>query len=412
MAGRGRPALPRQVQREFWLLVRAGAEYGDAAVSVGVAKSVAWRWVRQGGGMPMVELSEPQGRYLSFAERENLMVWWAQDVGVREIARRLGRVASTVSRELARNGATRAVRRDRDGNVKPRYRASLAQAGADRRARRPKPAKLAPGTGPRRLRWRVMAGLRLRWSPQQIAVRLQLDFPDDPEMWVSHETIYQALYVQSRGALRRELTTALRTGRAIRKPRRRADERRGRGRSDMVMISERPVEADDRAVPGHWEGDLIMGKGNRSAIGTLVERSTRYVMLLHLPGRTDAAAVHDAMLDAITTLPEHLWRSLTWDQGKEMARHREITLTADLPIYFCDPHSPWQRGSNENTNGLLRQYFPKGTDLSVHTRDHLDFVAVQLNGRPRKTLNYQTPAETLNQLLSTPYPTTGVATTG
>jgi transposase, IS30 family len=413
MVVRGRPGVPRQVQREFWLLVRAGAEYGDAAASVGVAKSAVWRWVRQGGGMPMVELSAPSGRYLSFAEREDIMVWSVQGVGVREIGRRLGRAASTISRELARNSATRRVRRGSDGGaVKPRYRASLAQANADQRARRPKRSRLAPGTGARRLRWRVMAGLRLRWSPQQIAVRLRADFPDDPEMWVSHETIYQALYVQGRGALRRELTTALRTGRAIRKPRRHADQRRSRGRTDMVMISERPAEADDRAVPGHWEGDLIMGQGNRSAIGTLVERSTRYVMLLHLPGRTDAAAVRDAMLDAITTLPEHLWRSLTWDQGKEMARHHEITLAADLPIYFCDPHSPWQRGSNENTNGLLRQYFPKGTDLSVHTREHLDAVAVQLNGRPRKTLNYRTPAETLNQLLSNPHPTTGVATTG
>jgi IS30 family transposase len=362
--------------------------------------------------MPMVELCEPVGRYLSFAEREDIMVWRAQGVGVREIGRRLGRAASTISRELGRNGATRGVRRDRGGDVKPRYRASLAQARADQRACRPKPARLAREAGRRRLRWRVLAGLRLRWSPRQIAVRLRLDFPDDPEMWVSHETIYQALYVQGRGALRRELTTALRTGRAIRKPRRRADQRRTRGRTDMVMISERPAEADDRAVPGHWEGDLIMGKGNRSAIGTLVERSTRYVMLLHLGDGTDAAAVRDAMLAAITTLPEHLWRSLTWDQGKEMARHHEITLAADLPIYFCDPHSPWQRGSNENTNGLLRQYFPKGTDLSVHTPQHLDAVAVQLNGRPRKTLNYKTPAETLNQLLSNPYPTTGVATTG
>jgi IS30 family transposase len=412
MAGRGRPALPRQLQREFWLLVRAGAEVADAAVSVGVSGTVAWRWVREGGGMPMVELSGPVGRYLSFAERENIMVWRAQGVGVREIARRLGRAASTISRELARNGAARRVRGDRDGTVRPRYRASMAQAGADQRARRPKPARLAPGAGAGRLRWRVMAGLRLRWSPEQIAVRLRLDFPDDPEMWVSHETIYQALYVQGRGALRRELTTALRTGRAIRRPRRRADQRRSRGRTDMVMISERPAEADDRAVPGHWEGDLIIGAGHKSAIGTLVERTTRYVMLLHLPGGHDSATVRDAMLDAIATLPEHLWRSLTWDQGKEMARHREITTAADLPIYFCDPHSPWQRGSNENTNGLLRQYFPKGTDLSVHTRQHLDAVAVQLNGRPRKTLHYQTPAEALNQLLSNPYPTTGVATTG
>jgi IS30 family transposase len=359
--------------------------------------------------MPMVDLGGASGRYLSLAEREEIAVGLAEGCGVREIARRLGRSPSTVSREIRRNSATRLYRSrpDRDGRVVPLYRASLAQSKADKAARRPKPARLAVQ---HRLRWRVQAGLRLRWSPEQIARRLRLDFPDAPEMWVSHETIYQALYVQGRGALRRELTRSLRTGRALRVPQRRPDTRRGRI-PGMVMISERPAEATDRAVPGHWEGDLITGTQNKSAIGTLVERTTRYVMLLHLPAGHTADQVQAAMLGAIATLPQHLWRSLTWDQGREMARHRELTLAADLPIYFCDPHSPWQRGSNENTNGLLRQYFPKSTNLAVHTSQHLTDIAIQLNGRPRKTLNWQTPAEALNQLLSNPYPTRGVATT-
>ncbi|HET6739992.1 MAG TPA: IS30 family transposase [Kribbella sp.] len=408
MVEAGRPSVARELQRLFWLRVRSGLSFEDAARVVGVAPRTAFRWVREGGGMPMVELGGVSGRYLSLVEREEIAIGLAEGCSIREIARRLGRSASTVSREIKRNSATRLYRSrpDRDGRPVPLYRASLAQSKADKAARRPKPARLAVQ---HRLRWRVQAGLRLRWSPEQIARRLREDFPDAPEMWVSHETIYQALYVQGRGALRRELTRCLRTGRALRVPQRRPDQRRGRI-PGMVMISERPAEAADRAVPGHWEGDLIMGAGNGSAIGTLVERTTRYVMLLHLPHSTEAAAVRDAMLDAITTLPEHLWRSLTWDQGKEMARHREITLATDLPIYFCDPHSPWQRGSNENTNGLLRQYFPKGTDLSGHTHEHLNFVAVQLNGRPRKTLDWKTPAEALNQLLSNPYPTR-VATT-
>jgi IS30 family transposase len=220
-------------------------------------------------------------------------------------------------------------------------------------------------------------------------------------MWVSHETVYKSLYVQARGELRRELTRHLRTGRRLRRPRRRADQRRPQIK-DMVPISSRPAEADDRAVPGHWEGDLIMGKRGESAIGTLVERTTRFTMLLHLPKGHDAAQVRDAMVDQIRSLPEQLRRSLTWDQGHEMAHHCALTIATDLPVFFCDPHSPWQRGSNENTNGLLRQYFPKGTDLSVHSAEHLATVAAKLNSRPRKTLGWQTPAEQLDALANPP----------
>jgi IS30 family transposase len=244
----------------------------------------------------------------------------------------------------------------------------------------------------------VQRKLTKKWSPREIAARLRVEFPDRPEMWVSHETIYQSLYVQSRGALRRELTVCLRTGRAVRRPQRRSDERRSRLK-DMVMISERPAEVADRAVPGHWEGDLIIGRDHASQIGTLVERTTRFVMLLHLPTDRSPERVKQAMIAQMSRLPEHLRRSLTWDQGNEMARHAAISTALDMPIYFCDPHSPWQRGSNENTNGLLRQYFPKSTDLSVHSAEHLDFVAAELNGRPRMTLDWQTPAEALNKLL-------------
>jgi transposase, IS30 family len=250
----------------------------------------------------------------------------------------------------------------------------------------------------------VQTDLQQRWSPQQISRRLRAEFPDRPEMQVSHETIYQSLFVQGRGALRRELTACLRTGRAVRRPRG-SRERRARI-TDMVLISERPAEVEDRAVPGHWEGDLLLGKNNRSAIGTLVERRTRYALLLHLPDGHSAEAVQQAMLAKMATLPVQLWRSLTWDQGTEMAAHRKITLAVGMPIYFCDPASPWQRGTNENTNGLLRQYFPKGTDLSVHTAEDLDRVEVELNGRPRMTLEWRTPAEALNELLSNPYPAT------
>jgi len=366
---------------------------------------------------------------------------------VRQIARRLGRDPATISRELRRNAATRGGRLD--------YRASTAQWHADRRAGRPKAAKLAANDALRQyvqdrlagrvtvpdgasvpgpdVRWigrrhgrRTDRRWATSWSPEQIANRLRVDFPHDESMRISHEAIYQALYVQGRGALRRELTACLRTGRALRVPRARTRERGKKFVTAEILISERPAEAADRAVPGHWEGDLILGLGS-SAIGTLVERTTRFTMLLHLPrmeGHGDeprikngpalaghgAQAVRDAIADSIETLPEQLRRSLTWDQGAEMAQHAQLRINTGLAIYFCDPHSPWQRGTNENTNGLLRQYFPKGTDLSKHTRGDLDAVAAALNSRPRKTLGWKTPAEVLNeQLLS--IQRGGVATT-
>ena len=390
------------MERAFWREVRSGtATYDEAARRVGVGTTTARRWVQQGGGMPMISLAEPSGRSLSLAEREEIAHGCTAKLSPAEIARRLGRHRSTVIREIARN---------RTGSKTWMYRASTAQVRADQAARRPKPGKLAVHPELRRV---TQAGLVQRWSPQQISRKLLEEFPDDPEMRVSHETIYQSLYVQGRGGLRRELTKCLRTGRAMRKPQRRPDRRQTRIK-DMVMISDRPAEANDRAVPGHWEGDLILGTNNSSAVGTLVERRTRYVLLLHLPDNHGALAVQDAMRTAIRTLPRHLWRSLTWDQGIEMANHQAITLANDLPIYFCDPASPWQRGSNENTNGLLRQYLPKGTDLSTHPATELARIAAELNGRPRKTLNWRSPAEALNELLSNPYPypPSLVATTG
>ncbi|MCD6058718.1 MAG: family transposase [Thermomicrobiales bacterium] len=416
-------------------------------MACGVSAPVGTRWFRHGGGMSSISLVPLSGRFLSFAEREEIALLKAREGGVREIARRLGRSPSTISRELRRNAATRGGRLD--------YRASIAQWKAERNARRPKASKLAenhrlreyvqdrlagavmaqdgtPVTGPD-VRWigrrhgrRQDRRWATAWSPEQIAHRLRFDFPDDESMRVSHEAIYQALYVQGRGALRRELSACLRTGRALRVPRSRT---RGRGKKFVtaeVMISERPAEAEDRAVPGHWEGDLILGLGG-SAIGTLVERSTRFTMLLHLPPMEGhgtasrvkngpalaghgAEAVRDAIAAAITTLPEQLRKSLTWDQGAEMAQHAQLRIDTGLAIYFCDPRSPWQRGSDENTNGLLRQYFPKGTDLSKHTASDLDAVAAALNGRPRKTLSWQTPAETLNDHLLF-VQSAGVATT-
>ena len=379
----------------FWRLVREGLTTEEAAAGAGIGGNTAFVHFRQSGGMPPMCLAEPSGRYLSFEERETIMVMRAQGRSMRAIARELGRSPSTISREITTHGS----------RTQP-YRASTAHASSERSRRRPKPTKLA---GNDRLRAVVQERLGERYSPQQIAARLVLEFPDDPEMRVSHETIYRALFVQGRGELRRELTACLRTGRAVRKPRARAGQRR-EVIKDKVMISERPAEVADRAVPGHWEGDLIMGVGNRSAIGTLVERSTRFVMLLHLPCRHGAEEVRDAMTAAIERMPVALRGSLTWDQGVEMARHREITVATGLPIYFCDPASPWQRGSNENTNGLLRQYFPKGTDLSKHSPEDLEFVADQLNRRPRQTLGWHTPAEALAALLSTPQTDDGVAT--
>ena len=315
----------------------------------------------------------------------------AVGAGVREIAGALGRNPSTISRELRR------IPHNPHDPHRPVYRASTAQEDADNRARRPKAARLATNLP---LRREVQDRLRRNHSPEQIAARLRADFPDDPEMWVSHETIYQSLYVQGRGALKRELTRHLRTGRSLRKPRRQVDERRSRI-PGMVNISERPPDVEDRAVPGDWEGDLILGSTESgSAVGTLVERATGFVLLLHLPGDHGAEAVADAMVAKVSELPEQLRRTLTWDQGSEMANHAEIAEATGLDIYFCDPHSPWQRGSNENTNGLLRQYFPKGTDLSRWGPGYLDTVAAELNSRPRKRLGWRTPAEALDKLLS------------
>ena len=437
MRSPGRPPVARREHRQrFWAAIGRGLPGEDAAVEAGVSQPVGTRWFREAGGMPSITQAPLSGRFLSFAEREEIAILHARGCGVREIARRTARSPSTVSRELRRNAATRG------GSLE--YRATTAQWHADRRARRPKTAKLAanqalrtyaqdrlagtitrpdgeavPGPG---VRWigrrhgrRADRRWAASWSPEQIANRLRIDFPDDETMRVSHEAIYQALYIQGRGALRRELTACLRTGRALRVPRART---RGRGKKFVtpeIMISERPAEAADRAVPGHWEGDLIVGL-NSSAIGTLVERTTRFTMLLHLPpmeghGTTPRAkngpalaghgaeAVRDAIASTITTLPGQLRRSLTWDQGAEMAGHAQLRIGTGIEIYFCNPHSPWQRGTNENTNGLLRQYFPKGTDLSRHAPDDLAAVAAALNGRPRKTLGWKTPAEALDEFL-------------
>ena len=326
---------------------------------------------------------EPSSLRLSIDERVEIRVGLELDWSMTAIAGQIGRSPSTICREVRANG-------DRHS-----YRPLAAHRRAGRLARRPRQPKLAANTA---LRRRVVAGLKRLWSPEQIALVLRAEFPDQPEMWVSHETIYKSLYVQGRGELRRELAACLRTGRARRRPQGRL-ETRGRI-PEMVMISERPPEAEDRAVAGHWEGDLIIGKNGNSAIGTLVERSTRYVMLLHLPNGRTAEEVRVAMTKAITNLPTSLRRSLTWDQGSELAQHVQFRVDTGVTVYFCDPHSPWQRGSNENTNGLLRQYFPKGTDLSVHSAAHLRKVSDSLNTRPRKTLGLMTPSQKLAELVA------------
>jgi transposase, IS30 family len=397
----GRPAIPVAVQREFWAAVRSGMVIAEAAAVVGVSITVAWRWFRHVGGvMPdpfPASTVVAGGRRLSFHEREEISCRRAAGEGVRTIARALERSPSTVSRELGRG----TVRR------KSGYRASVAQALADQRARRPKPRVLALDE---RLHEHVQNRLHAKDSPEQISRRLVLLFPDDATMRVSHETIYRSLYVQGRGGLRRELVKCLRTGRALRKTRR-TTERRGR-LAGMVGIAQRPADALDRAVPGHWEGDLITGAENKSAIGTLVERSTGYLQLLHLPSSHGATDVQEAMVETMSRLPQTLRRTLTWDQGQEMANHAAIADATQLEIYFCDPHSPWQRATNENTNGLLRQYFPKSTDLSGYHHDYLEYVAAQLNNRPRKRLGWRTPAEALDQLLSAHEKPPGVARTG
>jgi transposase, IS30 family len=391
-----KPPFPSEVHRRFWQGIRAGSSLEEAAAGAGASRSWALGVFDKAGGVNPVPVAEPVGRYLSLAEREELMRLDAAGLGVRAIARALGRNPATISRDLRRSSGTRG------------YRASVAQAKAEHGRRRPRPraARLAKNLG---LRREVQARLKRRDSPRQIAGRLRIDFPDDPEMHVSAETIYQSLYIQARGGLKRELTRYLRTGRARRKPRRREGERRGRI-PGMVMISERPPEVEDRAVPGHWEGDLIMGStASNSAVGTLVERASGFVMLLHLPAGHGALAVQDALVTKMATLPEQLRRSLTWDQGREMSNHVQIAEATGLDIYFCDPHSPWQRGSNENTNGLLRQYLPKGTDLSFHGPGLLDNIAAELNARPRERHGFRTPAEVLDQLLSQATTNNGVA---
>jgi transposase, IS30 family len=348
----------------------------------------------QAGGVNPIPVTAPQGRYLSLAEREEILRHRSAGHGVRAIARLVGRDPGTVSRELRRGAAVRG------------YRPSVGQAKGDAARRGRRGARLATNL---RLRREVETRLRRRDSPAQIAGRLKIDFPDEPEMHVSAETIYQALYVQARGGLKRELTAYLRTGRVQRKPHRQPGQRRARI-PDMVSISQRPPEVADRAVPGHWEGDLIMGStASNTAVGTLVERTTGFVLLVHLPDGHGALAVQDALVRKITTLPEQLRRSLTWDQGIEMANHARIAEATGLEIYFCDPHSPWQRGSNENTNGLLRQYLPKGSDLSFYGPGLLDNIAAELNSRPRKRHDWRTPAEVLDKLLSQATTNHGVA---
>ncbi|CUR59614.1 transposase [metagenome] len=368
----------------MWEVYFATSNGPAAAAAVGIDRGTARNWIVAAGGIRPRQGRDLKGRSLTFQERQAIEAGLAVSETQVSIARRIGRNPGTVSREIARGRLASGM-----------YSATNGQAVARDNASRSKACKLAPGTA---LHDRVQVDLQLRYSPEQIAGRLRRDFPDDPEMWVHHETIYQALYIQSRGALKRDLTAGLRTGRIRRKPHRKTGERRGRI-PDMVMIAERPEEVAERLVPGHWEGDLIIGKNSGSAIGTLVERTTNYTILLHLPDNHGTDAVTTALVAAMSELPDQLRRSVTWDQGKEMARHQDVAIAADLDVYFCDPHSPWQRPVNENTNGLLRQYFPKGTDLSIHSPDDLAWVAHELNDRPRKRLDYARPSELITELL-------------
>ncbi|MDJ0358584.1 IS30 family transposase [Paenarthrobacter sp. PH39-S1] len=422
-------------QINYLRLRKEGASRRDAAAAVGASKQSSYQWDRQQGARdtgavggdaqslpykrevrttfaepptpataaePAAAPAEPapapapldaldalerpvSDRYLSLPERERIADLLARAESMRAIARDLGRSPGSISREIGRNS-----------HPTLGYLPYGAQRAATAARARPKDSKLA--TAGKLLDY-IKDKLRIRWSPEQISCSLIKEFPDDPLLRVSHETIYQSLYVQARGGLKREVKEALRTGRTRRKKHKNPEERTSRFRDPMINISERPAEVQDRAIPGHWEGDLITGAHNQSAIATLVERTTRYVMLVHLPVDHTAESVRDGLIKTMATLPAHLRGSLTWDQGVEMAKHKAFSLATDMDVYFCDPHSPWQRGSNENTNGLLRQYFPKGTDLNTYGPEDLEHVAQELNSRPRKTLDWNTPAQRLRDLL-------------
>jgi IS30 family transposase len=382
-------------KREFWGLIRAGTHTpAQAAIAVGASKHAGNMWFRHAGGVipPAPSCRPVSYRRLRAGEREQIGLLHAAGASLKQIQEAVGRPACTISRELARN-------RDSTG----RYVPSTAQLQAEQRARRPKPAKLATDTA--LCAW-VHGKLEVNWSPEEIANVLKMphhpEEPDKPAGSVCAETIYQTIYIQARGGLRRELAAHLRTRRAKRVPRNRPEERRGKLK-DTISISERPASVADRAIEGHWEGDLIMGRDNGSCIGTLVERRTRFVMLVHMPGRHTAQAFHDAVIPVLNTLPEQLKKTLTWDNGKEMAKHRQIGFATGMQVYFADPGKPWMRGSNENTNGLLRQYFPKSTSLRKYTPADLIDVAAQLNARPRQTLGWHSPGYRLNELLSHPF---------
>jgi IS30 family transposase len=368
--------LAFRLRAHGWRLVDIAREIGCTAPMVGLMV----RDGRHGQGEPFGW--QPRNGSLTIGDREQILLGIGRRESLSAIARRLRRAQSTITREVQASGG------------REHYSAWHAHTRAREQVRRPKPCRLRHG----RLLGEVSRRLEQLWSPQEISRRLRLDYPDDPEMRVSHETIYQSLFVQGRGELRRELARCLRSGRTARRPKGRV-EKRGR-LPGMVMLSERPAEAEDRAVPGHWEGDIILGEGGRSAVGTLVERTSRFLLLLHLDRDRSADAVDAAMRRAVTTLPKELWRSITWDQGAEMANHADFTVATDIPIYFCDPHAPWQRGSNENTNGLLRQYLPKGTDLSSVSAAELRHIQRSLNGRPRKTLGYMAPSEKLAEIVA------------
>lgn len=446
----GHPKFQRPVEATFWREIAKGSLPEEASLVSGVAQAVGARWFHNAGGMPPFDINaQPSGRYLSFGEREEIALLRAQAKGVREIARAIGRDPGTISRELRRNAATRS------GKVE--YRASVAQWKADMTAKRPKPAKLVMNLQLREYVEQRLSGVIRRpsgatvigppaprftgrnkphrkdrrwsmaWSPEQIANRIKLDFPEDESMRISHEAIYQSLYIQGRGALKRELVWCLRTGRALRAPRERSRRKTWAHVTPETLISTRPAEVEDRAVPGHWEGDLVIGL-ERSAIGTVVERSTRFTLLVHLPRETGyrhketpkngpalagygAITMKNALANTMSTLPTQLARSITWDRGKEMSAHALFRVETGIPVFFADPQSPWQRGTNENTNGLLRQYFPKGTDLSRWTAEDLEAVAHALNTRPRKTLGWKTPAEAFTEHLRS-LQDPGVASTG